>query len=302
MSGNSTGHIIQSLVMNAIIAIAKGTAAVFTGSAAMIAESIHTGADCCNQLLLLLGVKQSGKAPTASHPLGYGRALYFWSFMVALFLFLGGGVFSIYEGLHKIEHPEPVELVWVGLGILLFSLALEGWATLSNIKEMNIRRAGTPFLKYLRQTKDSDLVVVFGENLAASLGLMIAIPALTLAWATGNSAWDGVGSLGIGIVLVGVSVFLAAEIRSLLLGESADTKVESAAREIVAAHPAITKLLHMITLQQGPGQVLLLVKLGFNPELKIEQVCDAINTFETDLRSKCPEIRWCFVEPDRPRA
>ena len=301
MAGD-TGHIIQSLVMNGIIAVAKGAAAFFTGSAAMIAESIHTGADCCNQLLLLLGVKQSAKPATPQHPLGYGRALYFWSFMVALFLFLGGGVFSIYEGLHKIENPEPVELVWVGLGILIFSLALEGWATLSNIKEMNKRRGAVPFLRYIRETKDSDLVVVFGENLAATLGLLIAIPALTMAWITGNSAWDGVGSLGIGIVLVGISIFLATEIRSLLLGESADKQVDAAIREIVAAHPAIDKVLHMMTLQQGPGQVLLLVKLGFAPNLGINEVCDAINTFEADLRSKRPEIRWCFVEPDRPRA
>src|SRR5678809_365330 len=144
----------------------KGVAAVLTGSGALLAETLHSAADCGNQLLLLLGVTRARRPPSRSHPLGYGRDVYFWSFMVALLLFSGGGMFSIYEGVHKIHHREPVEKVWLGLVILSISILIEGWALYGNVREMNRRRAGKPFMKYLRDTKDSDLVVVFGENLA----------------------------------------------------------------------------------------------------------------------------------------
>jgi cation diffusion facilitator family transporter len=190
-----TSHIKQSLFVNLAIATAKGVAAAFTGSGALLAETIHSAADCGNQVLLLLGVNQSKRPPDARHPLGYGRALYFWSFMVALLLFSGGGVFSIYEGIHKISHPEPVEKAWLGLLILGFSILLEGYATFSNIKEANVRRKGKPFFQYLRETKDSDFVVVMGENSAATAGLLFAIIALFVASATGDSRWDAAGSL-----------------------------------------------------------------------------------------------------------
>src|SRR5256885_1704637 len=145
---HSTGHIVQSLVINVIIAVVKGVAAVFTHSGAMLAEALHSFSDCGNQILLLVGVRQARKRPDTRHPFGYGRAVYFWSFMVALMLFLGGGVFSVYEGIHKIRAPEPVEHVWLGVAILAVSLLLEGGATLSNIQELNRPRGGRPFLKY----------------------------------------------------------------------------------------------------------------------------------------------------------
>src|SRR6188768_1675727 len=145
---HGTGHIIQSLAVNFIIAVVKAGAAFYTKSGAMLAEALHSFSDCGNQLLLLVGVKQASKPPDEKHPLGYGRAVYFWSFMVALLLFLGGGAFSIYEGIHKVMHPEVVENVWVGVAILVVSLLLEGGATLSNIKELNKRRGNKPFMKY----------------------------------------------------------------------------------------------------------------------------------------------------------
>ncbi|HEY1101042.1 MAG TPA: cation diffusion facilitator family transporter, partial [Myxococcota bacterium] len=175
---DSSKHIIQSLVANLVIAAAKFIAAFVTGSGAMLAEAIHSFADCGNQLLLLRGVKEAKRPPDDAHPLGYGRTLYFWSFMVALLLFTGGGVFSIYEGIHHFQHPEPVTNVGLAIGILVFALALEGWATFGNIKELNRRRGGVPFVRYLRETKDSDLVVVFGENSAAVLGLFFALLAV----------------------------------------------------------------------------------------------------------------------------
>jgi cation diffusion facilitator family transporter len=295
---HSTSHIIQSLIANAAIAAAKGVAAVLTGSGAMLAETLHSAADCGNQLLLLLGVKRSRKAPDASHPLGYGRALYFWSFMVALLLFAGGGVFSIYEGVHKILAPEPVDKVHIGLAILGFSIAIEGWATFSNIRELNKRRGPKPFFRYLRETKDSDLVVVFGENAAATLGLLLAMAALALAFITHDARWDAVGSLAIGVVLIAVAVFLAVEVKSLLVGEAADPAVEGAARELSAAHDGVEEILEVITVQQGPGEVMAAFKIRFAAALTADEVCDAINRFEAALRDRCPEVKWCFVEPD----
>jgi divalent metal cation (Fe/Co/Zn/Cd) transporter len=221
--------------------------------------------------------------------------------MVALLLFTGGGVFSIYEGLHKIEHPEALERVWLAILILCASLGLEGYATLSNIKEMNQRRGSDSLLRYLHQTKDSDLIVVFGENLAASVGLLFALSAIGLAWWTGDARWDGVGSLFVGIVLVIVALFLAVEVKSLLIGEAAAGRILSSVKEVLPRHANVERLLHALTLQQGPGQVLLLMKLAFRDELDVGTVADTINNIEDDIRSRAPEVRWCFIEPDRPR-
>lgn len=295
---HSTKHIIQSLMVNLAIAAAKGVAAVFTGSGAMLAEAIHSSADCTNQLLLLLGVRRSAKPADREHPMGYGRSLYFWSFMVALLLFTGGGVFSIYEGIHKLRHPEPVEQVWLGLTILGFSLLLEGGATLSNIKELRARAKGRPFLRFVRETKDSDLVVIFGENSAASLGLAAAMLALTLAWTTGDARWDAAGSIAVGLILVVVAVFLAVEVKSLLMGERADAEVDEAVARIAAADPDIVEVLRVLTLQQGPGEVMVALKLRMRAELTANDLCAAINRFEAALQHERPEVKWSFVEPD----
>ncbi|MFO0589803.1 MAG: cation diffusion facilitator family transporter [Polyangiaceae bacterium] len=299
MSGDkSNSHIFQSLAVNLAITVFKGGAAIYTGSGALLAETIHTGADCGNQLLLLLGVKQAEKKPDADHPLGYGRSLYFWSFMVALLLFTGGGVFSIYEGIHKMIHPEDVENVWVGVAILAFSLLLEGLSTLSNIRELNKRRGAVPFFRYLSETKDSDLIVVFGENAAASLGLFFALAALGLTHVTHDGRYDAAGSLVIGLILIGVALFLAREVKSLLVGESADPNISKQAADIVVKSPELNALLNIITIQQGPGEVLVAMKVKIESRLTADQVCEAINAFERELRSRCPEVKWCFVEPD----
>lgn len=295
---SETKHIFQSLAVNVTIALAKGVAAVLTGSGAMLAETLHSSADCSNQLLLLLGVKRAAKAPDAQHPLGYGRALYFYSFIVALLLFSGGGVFSIYEGVHKLSHPEPVERVVLGLGILVFSLLLEGWATLGNLKEMKARRGSTPLLRYLRETKDSDLIVVFGENSAAVLGLAFAIAALVLAYVTGDPRWDAGGSIAIGVVLVGVAVFLGTEVKSLLIGERADPAIEAAVQAQVDEDPRIDALLRLISIQQGPGEVLVAMKVKLVAGMSAHEAVEAINVFEAALKARRPDIRWCFVEPD----
>lgn len=293
-----TGHIIQSLMVNLLITVCKAFAAFMTKSGSMLAETIHSFADCSNQALLYMGVKQAQRPPDAKHPLGYGRAVYFWSFMVAMLLFTIGGMFSIYEGLHKFEHPEPVQHILWGAGVLIFSILLEGYAMYSNIIEMNKRRGRMGFFRYLRETKDSDLVVIFGENTAAVIGLVFALIALMTAYYTGDGRYDAVGSLAIGVVLIAVAIFLAVEVKSLLIGESADPNVSATAAQIAIDHPNIQKMLQCITVQQGPGEVMACVKIQCTPDLNAVQVSQLINEFEAQLRAKCPEVRWLFVEPD----
>jgi len=295
----STGEVLKSLAVNAIIASAKGVAAVITGSGAMLAETLHSFADCGNQLLLLVGIKKSGKPADLKHPLGYGRAMYFYSFVVALLLFSGGGVFSIYEGIHKLEHPEPVGDITIALVILGFSILLEGWSTWGNLKVMKTRRGDTGLFKYLRESKDSDLVVIFGENSAAVLGLVLAGVALLLAKQTGDGRWDAAGSLAIGFVLVGVAIFLAREITSLLLGESADPKLHKEIKQLALDDPNVDDVLRLLTIQQGPNEIVVAMKLKFRDGLQTGELVDAINAFEVQLKQRVPEVRWSFIEPDR---
>ncbi|MDP1920297.1 MAG: cation diffusion facilitator family transporter [Myxococcales bacterium] len=297
MAGD-TKEILKSLAVNVTIASAKGLAAFFTGSGTMLAEAIHSSADCVNQVLLLIGVSLAKKPPDEKFPLGYGRSVYFWSFIVALLLFSGGGVFSIYEGIHKLGKPEPVEHVNWGFGILGFSLLLEGWATFGNLVEMKKRRGSVGLYTYLRDTKDSDLVVLFGENAAAVMGLVFALAALGMTVATGDSRWDSVGSLLIGVVLIGVAIFLGREVMSLLLGERADPRIEIVVKEVALTQPNIKRLIRVLTVQQGPGEVMVACKVHLIDELDTHGVVETIDAFEKAIHERVPDIRWLFVEPD----
>jgi cation diffusion facilitator family transporter len=297
-----TSHIVQSLAVNTVIAVGKGIAAFLTGSGALIAETIHSFADCGNQVLLLVGVRRASRPPDETHPLGYGRDLYFWSFLVAMMLFSGGGVFSIYEGIHKYHEvhaaDESAGGLWLGIGMLGFALVLEGYATWSNIRELNIRRKHRGFFEYLSFTKDSDLVVVFGENAAAVVGLAFALAGVWMTHLTGDGRWDAAATVLIGIVLVGVATFLAREIKSLLLGESADPDIRAALDQAATETPGVRGVLRLIALQQGPGEVLVACKVSVDGTLDARGVVAAINAFEGRVRTLRPEIRWQFVEPD----
>ncbi|MGN6104790.1 MAG: cation diffusion facilitator family transporter [Kofleriaceae bacterium] len=297
-SGEGSGHIIRALLANFAIAVAKGVGAAITGSGAMLAETIHSLSDCANQLLLLLGLKQSRRPPDEKFPLGQGRTLYFWSFMVAMLLFLGGGAYSVYEGIHKLQHPEPISSPLVAVAILGFGFAIEFWAMLGVIKVANQRRGSTPFLRYLRESKDSDVVVIFGEDFAAVLGLGFALLAVGIAMATGNPMWDAAGTLVIGGVLIGVAIFLAVEVKSLLVGEAADPVLIRSINEVASEDTNIVKVLRTLAVQQGPGEVMLAMKLNFRTGLSGEQMVDAINTFEQRLQQRHPEVKWSFIEPD----
>ena len=294
----SRGEIVRSLAANIAIACAKAVAAVISGSGAMLAETLHSFADCGNQILLLVGVKKSQRPADAKHPLGYGRDLYFYSFIVAQLLFFGGGVFSIREGIHKVLHPEAVGDIRAALAILAFSMALEGWSLRGNLVEIRKRRRDATFWRYLRDTKDSDLIVVLGENSAAVVGLLFAVAALVLARETGDGRWDGIGSLAIGGVLIAVATFLAREVKSLLVGEAADPALRAKVDELVAAHPDIERVLALLAVQQGPGEIMVAMKLQLRAGLETTQLVEAINAFERELKQNVPEIRWSFIEPD----
>ena len=293
-----TGHIIQSLIVNLLIACSKGVAAFMTGSGAMLAETIHSFSDCANQALLLVGVRQARRPADEIHPLGYGRSAYFWSFMVAMLLFSIGGMFSIYEGVHKYKNPEPVNNILWGVGILAFSLALEGYATFSNIVELKKRKKDTGFFAYLRLTKDSDLIVIFGENSAAVLGLIVALCTLIIAYYTGDGRYDAIGSIIIGVILIAVAIFLAREVKSLLIGESADLAIYGKVKELTKNHPNIKELINCRTIQQGPNEVLVCAKILIDETLNAVQISRLINEFEADLRGFYPEVKWLYIEPD----
>jgi cation diffusion facilitator family transporter len=295
---NSSSHIIQSLIINLLIALSKGFAAFMTRSGAMLAEAIHSFSDCANQVLLLIGVKQGSRSATDKHPLGYGRAVYFWSFMVAMLLFSIGGMFSIYEGVHKFNNPEPIEHIAWGVGVLLFSIALESYAMYSNIKEINSRRGKHGFFKYLRETKDSDLVVVFGENSAAVFGLIFALVAMLLSYYTGDGRYDAAGSIVIGAILIAVAIFLSVEVKSLLIGESANETIMEELDKIIKRHNEVVELLKCITIQQGPGEVLMCMKIKCKSDVSAMNLSKLINTLEEEIRTATPEVKWIYVEPD----
>jgi divalent metal cation (Fe/Co/Zn/Cd) transporter len=207
-------------------------------------------------------------------------------------------MFSIYEGIHKYHNPEPIHDVAWGIGVLLFAILLEGYATFSNIVELNKRRGKNGFLSYLRITKDSDLIVIFGENAAAVIGLIIATIALLVSYYTGDSRYDALGSLAIGVVLILVAIFLSVEVKSLLIGESADPIIIQSIETITKKDSAILEILNCRTIQQGPGEVLVCIKLKVRSDLTAQSISVLINNFEQELRTIHPEVKYIYVEPD----
>ena len=289
--------ILYAFVANFAIALAKTWAALLTGSGSMLAEAIHSYADSGNQVLLFLGMRQALKPADDQHPLGYGKLTYFWAFVVALLLFSVGGLFSIYEGVHKLQHPEPLNAAWVGLLVLAVAIVLEALSLLGCLREIGKIR-GTKSLRYwLIHTRNAELVVVLGEDIAAIVGLLLAFVFLGLSATTGEPTFDAVGSIAIGIVLVTVSVFVARRIRSLLVGRSAEPELVALIDEIIAADPAIDKLLNTITLQFGPD-VMLAAKIRLDPDLTLNEAVARINALEVRIKQHAPAIRWCFIEPD----
>lgn len=293
----SIKSIIFALSANLGIAITKTVAAVITGSGALLAESIHSFADCGNQGLLFLGLKAAKKNPDTDHPLGHGKAIYFWSFIVALMLFSMGGLFSIYEGIHKLDSTEQVSNPLIAIVVLAVSMVLEGASLWGCITQINKMRRGESLWTWIKNTRQSELVVVFGEDLAALFGLSFALVAVILAHVTLNPVYDAVGSIGIGVLLVVVSVFVAVKVKSLLIGQSADVAVRQEIKSFLESRAEVEVVYNLITLQLGP-KIMVAVKARMSETDGAEQMIENINRCEDALRKAMPEIQWIFFEPD----
>ncbi len=295
--GSTARAILYAFIANAGIALAKTWAAWLTGSGSMLAEAIHSYADAGNQVLLFLGLRQSTRPPDHEHPLGYGKLSYFWSFIVAVLLFSMGGLFSIYEGFHKLQHPEPLTQIWVAQLVLVFAIVLEGFSLLGCLREIGKIRLGRSFKAWLKHTRNSELVVVLGEDIAALLGLVIALCFLSLASLTDNTMYDAFGSISIGVVLLVVSVFVAHRVRSLLVGRSADPMIQEAINNVISQEPDIEKVFNTITMQFGPD-TMLAAKIKLRSGMDIDAAVDSINALERRLKAEIPNLEWCFIEPD----
>jgi cation diffusion facilitator family transporter len=293
----SVKSILFALLANLGIAITKTVAAVLTGSGAMLAESIHSYADCGNQGLLFWGLKASKKDPDQEHPLGYGKEIYFWSFVVALILFSMGGLFSIYEGIHKITLHEGLKNPMIAIVVLSVSMIFEGASLYGCMVQINKLRHNEPVWKWLKNSRQSELVVVFGEDTAALLGLSFALISVVLALVTGNPVFDAFGSIGIGVLLIIVSFFLAFKVKSLLIGQSSDNKTRWEIRIFLEGRPEIERVLNIITLQLGP-QVMVAVKAKMARVETVDQLISNINRCESELKKENPSVQWIFFEPD----
>jgi len=298
-SGDSTRAILFALGANFAIACAKGVAAFFTGSSAMLAETVHSVADCGNQLLLLFGMKQAKRPASPDYPLGYGKAIYFWSFLVALMLFSVGGMFSLYEGIHKLEEREPITHWYWAVGVLTFGIIAESISMKACLQEVNKARAGRSMWRWFRESRQAELVVIFGEDLAALLGLVFALIAVVLAVVTGNPVWDAIGTIAIGVLLIIVAVFVAREVMALLIGQSVDVQVQADMRSFLESRPEIARVISLITLQLGTD-IMVSVHAEMHETPTSRALVDAINVIETDLKQRFPGVRWSFFEPELP--
>jgi cation diffusion facilitator family transporter len=299
MSGNANSlrAILLALGANFAIFVTKLAAAFITGSGAMMAEAVHSLADCGNQGLLLLGMRQAKRPASSEYPLGWGRALYFWSFLVAILLFSVGGMFSVYEGVHKLTNPEPLKWPWLALGVLVFGIVAESISMRGCLVEVNKARGSRSLWRWFRETRSSELLVIFGEDLAALLGLCFAAIAIGTTMATGNIIYDAVGTIAIGVLLVVVAVLLAIEVKALLIGQGVEPQRRAELLTFLEARPEVSKVLNLITLQMGPD-VMVAVKALMAPTTDSRSLIEAINTVERAMKTEFDDVRWSFFEPD----
>jgi len=295
--GSPAKAIMYAFVANGCIAIAKLIAAIYTSSGSMMAESIHSFADCGNQVLLFIGLKGAERPADEDHPLGYGKLSYFWSFIVALMLFSVGGIYSVYEGWHKLSSTEPLSDVWVALVVLGGAILIEGWSLAGAVREANLMRGKRSFSVWLKNTRNAEIVVVLGEDFAAILGLALAFGFLTAAFLTGNSIYDAYGSICIGMVLISVAIFVAFRIQSLLIGKSAEPELQELIKELIAADENIEHLFNAITMQFGP-KVMLAAKIKMDDKITVAEAAEHINALERQIKVAFPQVGWCFIEPD----
>ena len=295
----STRAILYALGANFGIAVSKFGAAWWTNSGSMLAEAIHSTADCVNQLLLLFGMREAQRPESADHPLGHHRVTYFWSMIVALLLFFMGGAFSVYEGIERLRHPQPLENGLVALAVLGVAVVLEAFSLAGAMREIRKGARGKPFLRWFRETRESELMVVAGEDIAALAGLTLAFCAVGVALATGNPLWDALGTLCVGVVLMAIAVLVMIEVKGLIVGESASPELREEIQRFVAAQPEVAEVLNVITLAWG-DKVVIAVKARMTDAERISgaELVERINTVEARMETEFPQARWVFFEPD----
>jgi cation diffusion facilitator family transporter len=294
---DSSKAVVYALGANFAIAVAKYVAAGLTGSGSMLAEAVHSTADCGNQLLLLFGLKQSRRPPTPDYPMGFGKETYFWSFVVAIMLFTVGGMFSIYEGWHKLQSPESLDKPLIALGVLLFGMGAEGFSMWGALREVNKSRGDASLWQWFRGTRNSELVVIFGEDLAALIGLALAFVAVLATWLTGNPTFDAAGSIAIGALLVTVAIAVAIEVKAMLIGQGVEAPVRAEMLAFLRARSEVEDVLELLTLHFG-GDVMVAVKAKMHPQGNLAAFVDAINEVEAAFKERFPQTQWIFFEPD----
>lgn len=289
---------MAALGANLAIAASKFVAFAFSGSSSMLAEGVHSLADSGNQFLLLVGGKKAQREATPQHPFGYGRERYIYAFLVSIVLFSVGGMFAVYEGYEKIKHPHEIEHWYWPVGVLVFAIIAEGFSFRTAIKESNPLRGNLSWKEFVRRAKAPELPVVLLEDFGALVGLVLALGGVGLALLTGDGVWDGIGTLCIGILLILIALVLAAETKSLLLGEAAGIeavhKIEAA---IVDGH-TVTGIIHMRTLHLGPEELLIAAKIAVQHDDTAAEVASAINAAESRIREAVPIARVIYLEPD----
>jgi cation diffusion facilitator family transporter len=298
-SGHGTRAVVAALLANVGIAAAKFVGFLLTSSASMLAESVHSVADSGNQVLLLLGQKRSRRAPTAEHPFGYGRERYFWAFVVALILFSLGGMFAIYEGVNKIRHPHELESPSIAIAILLVAIALEGASLRTAVLEARrVREPRMSWWGFIHRSKQPELPVVLLEDSGALLGLMFALVAVSATVITGDTVWDAIGTLSIGVLLVVIAIVLAVEMKGLLIGEAASLTDQQRIAAAIEIEPSVAKLIHMRTQHIGPDELLVGAKVELVHGLSVEDAAEAVNRIENSVRRAVPTARVIYLEPD----
>lgn len=298
MATGSNRAIIAAFFANLGIAISKLIGFVVTGAASMLAEAVHSLADTGNQALLLWGGARAKRKPTVTHPFGYGRERYFWSFVVALVIFSLGAVFAIVEGIEKLRHPHELESPLVAVAILVVGIVLETFSFRTAMHEAQPLRGSASWWGFVRQTRNPELPVVLLEDLGALLGLMLALLGVGLAYFTHDARFDALGSIAIGILLGAIAIVLAIEMQSLLIGESARPEVIENLHETFVTHPSVRKLIHLRTLHLGPEELLIAAKVEFDPSLSLPELAKEIDSLEARLRAPISKTCMIFIEPD----
>lgn len=301
MNEGSKKAIVAALVANGGITVAKFVGFGLTGAASMLAEAVHSVADTGNQALLLLGGSRAEKSATEEHPFGYGRERYFWAFIVALVIFLLGGVFAIYEGLHKLGDPHELESPHIGVAILFVASLLEAWSFRTAIVAARVVKGDSTWWEFVRHTKSAELPVVLLEDLGALVGLLFALIGLGLAMVTGDPRFDAIGSIAVGVLLTVIAVVLSIEMRSLLLGEAASDEVIAKIRNALLDGPQVVHVIHMRTTHLGPDELLVGAKVEMGSALTFVEVAEAINHAEERVRAAVPSARVIYLEPDVTR-